>query len=128
MTDRQKRSGFGGIVVGALVMLTMAVPTSAEAATRSTPTEPPATEPETSEPPTTEPETSEPATTDATSGATETTDDDGIDGGVALLGVVGLFSLVGVAAWWMVRLKNDDDEPHPRQHGLDEPLPGQDLV
>jgi len=128
MTDRQKRSRFRGVVIGALVVLTMAVPGTARAGLRSTPTEPPTTEPETSEPPTTEPETSEPATTDPTNDAAETTGDDGIDSSVALLGVVGLFALVGVAGWWMVRLRNEDDDPHPQQRGPDDPLPGQDLL
>ena len=128
MTEHLKLPRFRAIVIGILVMLTMANPGTARAALRSVPTDPPTTEPETSEPPTTEPETSAPVTTEPASEAGEQAADDTIDTGAAILGIVGFFALVGIAAWWMVRLRNEDDEPHPRQLDPDDPLPGQDLL
>lgn len=79
-------------------------------------------------PPTTvpaEPETTVPETTEAM------TSDPDEDTAVTVATVVSLFAfalVLVVAGWWMVSRRDSDDEPHPRQPGVDEPLPGQDLV
>lgn len=87
-------------------------------------TEPPATEPPETEPPATEP----PAETDPPS--TETAPGEGgsdVDTTVTVIGVLAFVGLIGVAAWWMVR-RRDDDEPHPPAPRFDDPLPGRDLI
>lgn len=135
MTDRRVLPVFGAIVIAVLFILAMALPTQAHAGLRSVSTEPVTSEPETSEPDTSEPATSEPTTSGPTTSAPTAgsadgaeDDDDPVDAAVAIIGTIGFVALIGVAAWWMVRLRDDDDEPHPRQPVLDDPLPGQDLL
>lgn len=121
----------GAITVAMFLVLAVAAPGTAHAGHRSAPADAaPPTEPETSEPPTTEPETSEPSTTEPATDPAEGVDDDGddIETTAAVLGILGFIALVGVAAWWMVRLGNDDDAPHPRQPSLDDLPPQQDLM
>jgi hypothetical protein len=135
MTDRRVLPVFGAIVIAVLFILSMALPTQAHAGLRSATTDPVTSEPDTSEPGTSEPATSEPTTSGPTTstpttGSADSVEDeaDPVDTTVAIIGTIGFVALIGVAAWWMVRRRNDDDEPHPRQPVLDDPLPGQDLL
>jgi hypothetical protein len=88
------------------------------------PTEPETTEPETSEPEETAPPTSEPPASEPHA----TADDDSVSTAAAIAGAIGVLALIGVAAWWMVRRADEDDEPHPRPPASDEPLPGQEVL
>jgi hypothetical protein len=84
-------------------------------------------EPEPNDPSTTEPEPTdtEPADTEPTdTGAPGTTADLGIIGAnpdtdagdVALIAVVGLVVVLGLAAWWMARRDHDDSGPPDTHH------------
>lgn len=131
MSDHRRLPVLGALTIAMFFVLAVTPPGTAHAVLRSTPADAaPPTEPETSEPPTTEPETSEPATTEPATEPAESGDDgDDIETTAAVLGILGFIALVGVAAWWMVRLGNDDDAPHPRQPSLDDdPPPQQDLM
>ena len=122
MSDHLRLHALGAVTITLFFVLAMAAPAAAF------PVEAPTTEPDTSEPPTTEPDTSEPSTSEPATPAPDDVEDDGIDIGAAVLGVLGFTVLIGIAAWWMVRLGNLDDAPHPRPPPLDAPSPGQDLL
>ena len=131
MSDYRRLPALGAFTIAVFFVLAVAPPGTAHAGFRSAPVDAaPPTEPETSEPPTTEPETSEPPTTEPATEPAESVDDDddGVETAAAVLGILGFIALVGVAAWWMVRLGNDDDAPHPRQPSLDDLPPQQDLM
>ena len=92
--------------------------------------EPSTTEPVDTEPPATEPPSTEPADTEPTSteGGSDSAASDSVDATVTVVGVLAFIALIAVAAWWMVRRGDDDDQPHPPAPRFDDPVPGRDLI
>ena len=137
VTDRSRACRLAGAI--ATVALSLGAGSGAMRAGAAPVDEPVATAPDTSEPDTSEPDTSEPGTSEPPVTAPPSAEapgsspspadgDDSINTTAAVLGAIGFIGLIAVAGWWMVRLRDDDDAPHPRPSPLDEPLPGQDLL
>ncbi len=119
-TDR-RRVSFG--VVFAIVCSLLAFVPSAAAhgsGERVRTVQPPSTTAPPTTPDTTQPETTEPAPSDHSDGADITA--------ATIVSLLAFALLLVLAGWWMVSRNDDDDAPHPRPPGVDEPLPGQDLL
>lgn len=119
-TERRRRS-FGAVfaIVWALLTFVSSAPAHGSGELVRTVAPPSTTAPPTT-PDTTQPETTEPAPSDQSDGSDVTA--------ATIVSLLAFALLLVLAGWWMVSRNDDDDAPHPRPPGVDEPLPGQDLL
>lgn len=116
-----RRTSLGAVFVVAFSLLTFVPAAAAHGSEGHVRTvEPPSTTVPTTTPDTTQPEMTEPAPSD---------DSDEVDVTAAtIVSLLAFAFLLVLAGWWMVSHSSSDDAPHPRPPGVDEPLPGQDLL